>query len=136
MDAKRLLRLAKLLRSVPRKRFDMTIWANGVLCGRPNETKRRCSTSACALGWATTIPSFNKAGLRQTVATGSEELQICYRDYSGYSAATAFFLITHVAAYWLFSPVDCLAKLSREQEAPQQTADRIEQFVKSGVVPE
>lgn len=69
---RRLLKLAAFLMTVPKKAWNYASWAtaekdeNGdkkresvVLPVVPTE----CNTSACALGWATAIPSLRKLGL-------------------------------------------------------------------------
>jgi hypothetical protein len=58
----RLLTLAALLRRVKREQFDMDHWVNPHTWG--GKLDFSCGTSGCVLGWATTIPSFRKAGLR------------------------------------------------------------------------
>lgn len=50
---RRLTKLADLLETIPRKEYDHSRYFNE--CGAP----------ACALGYATTIPSFRKAGFRR-----------------------------------------------------------------------
>jgi hypothetical protein len=57
----RLLRLADFLEALPRKRFDFNHWVGDNWEGKEDLS---CGTTACALGWATTIPSLRKAGLR------------------------------------------------------------------------
>jgi hypothetical protein len=57
----RLLELAKFLRKLPKKRFDYTTWVGENWEGKKDLS---CGTTACALGWATAIPSLRKAGLR------------------------------------------------------------------------
>lgn len=56
---RRLLKLADFLETadLPGK-FDMGSWSEEEESGRP-----KCGTAACAMGWATTIPSFRRAGL-------------------------------------------------------------------------
>lgn len=62
MNKRRLKTLAKFLATkVKPENFHMEAWANVIDNGRP-----ACGTTACALGWATTIPSFRRAGLRLT----------------------------------------------------------------------
>lgn len=58
---KRLLKLADFLDTVPRKKFDLTHWVGQSYVGKLSLS---CGTTACALGWATTIPAFRKLGLR------------------------------------------------------------------------
>lgn len=64
---KRLLKLADFLEKLHadkkrRKQFDYTNWVNRALW--KGKADLSCGTTACALGWATTIPEFRKAGLR------------------------------------------------------------------------
>jgi hypothetical protein len=58
---RRLLLLAKKLESLPRGRFNYDVWVGGDWGGKKDLS---CGTVACALGWATTLPSLRKAGLR------------------------------------------------------------------------
>ena len=51
--ARRLLKLAKFLKTIPDEKFDIGIW----------KTERKCGTVCCAVGWATNIPEFNRLGL-------------------------------------------------------------------------
>jgi hypothetical protein len=83
MNKKRLLKLADLLEKVPPKNFNMDVYADA-----PEEATDRpiCATSACALGWATTIPEFGldlvqSAGmfvLVREIATGDYESAMWY----------------------------------------------------------
>lgn len=55
--ALRLLKLARFLDTLPPERFYFGRWASAVCIDD-------CGTTACAMGWATTIPAFRKLGLR------------------------------------------------------------------------
>ena len=57
----RLLKLADFLDTVPPERFDYARWVGESWQGDPDLS---CGTTACALGWASTIPEFRKLGLR------------------------------------------------------------------------
>lgn len=57
---RRLLRLAELLEKLPPHRFDFGHWAGTDWEGAANLS---CGTTACALGWATSIPAFRRLGL-------------------------------------------------------------------------
>lgn len=57
----RLLKLAAHLDKVRPSRFDFARWAGDDWKGKANLS---CGTTACALGLATTIPSFRRLGLR------------------------------------------------------------------------
>lgn len=61
MNTVRLLMLADRLESVPAPRFDMESWCEGEW--EPGATEFPCGTTACALGYATTIPEFQALGL-------------------------------------------------------------------------
>ncbi len=68
MNKRRLLKLAEFLETaeLPGK-FRMGLWGEEVKGdGRP-----ACGSAACAAGWATTIPSFRRAGLRLHVDRGT-----------------------------------------------------------------
>lgn len=58
---RRLLKLADFLQELPRKRFDYGHWVGDNWGGAADLS---CGTTACAWGWATTIPLFRKLGLR------------------------------------------------------------------------
>lgn len=69
--ARRLLKLANVLDDVPDNRFDMSTWGTPDFLEKP-----ACGTSACALGWATTIPSLRdkrRCGLRLECNTAGDE---------------------------------------------------------------
>ena len=57
---KRLRQLADLLDRVPEEKFDMSRWARHLPPDMDPSKEEECGTSACALGWATTLP-FAKA---------------------------------------------------------------------------
>ena len=58
--AGRLLRLADFLDALPPTRFKFDTWVGGDWGGLPDLS---CGTTACGLGWATTMPEFQKLGL-------------------------------------------------------------------------
>lgn len=57
---RRLLKLADFLEKLPPRRFDFRKWVGDDWGGKPDLS---CNTTACAFGWATTIPSFRRLGL-------------------------------------------------------------------------
>jgi len=134
MNKRRLMTLAKYLEKVPPKRFDMNRWVDGEFCGLDEEPAHdECGTTACAVGWAATIPSFKKAGLKI-----NNRLDPQSGRRKNWAAVQAFFGdISEEQAMWLFSPEDprywCL---SRPKETPKKVARRIVAFVKSdGKIP-
>jgi hypothetical protein len=73
---KRLLVLADFLKTVPKKRFDFKHWVGLDWAGDPKLT---CGTTACALGWATTIPMFKRLGMYLGKAENYVEVGICLK---------------------------------------------------------
>lgn len=63
MNALRLNMLADKLDTVPERKFNMEHWLKGPL-DRFSNDPNFCGSSACALGWGTTIPAFCEQGLR------------------------------------------------------------------------
>jgi len=57
---RRLLALADLLQKLPPKRFDYSHWVGDNWKGSADLS---CGTTACAFGWATTMPSLRRLGL-------------------------------------------------------------------------
>lgn len=81
---KRLLKLADYLYTIPNRKFDLSCW--------------ECGTTACAMGYACKMPSFNRAGLRLIHGTPK------YLIYEGFTAAAEFFGMSKDEAFGLFSP--------------------------------
>lgn len=85
-------------------RFDMEVWGRSDREDFPVD----CRTQACALGFATTIPEFSKAGLNANYFRDprSEErgfaLQPTYLGNTNFAAASAFFDIRYDQALFLF----------------------------------
>ena len=96
---KRLLKLVELLEKLPRKRFDYDHWVGSDWKGKPDLS---CGTTACAFGWATTIPSFRKAGLH--LQSGYDYTDVIFKGRRGFWAASEFFGLSEEEAENLFSP--------------------------------
>jgi hypothetical protein len=96
MNKERLLKLADFLETLPAERFRIRTWAS------PHFTPTDCNTTACACGWATTIPEFADAGLKLEKDCG--ELYLTYNGYKRSEAAARFFEISDYAAEYLFLP--------------------------------
>ena len=73
MNADLLLDLANFLDKLPPERFKYNDWVGKDWGGKLDLS---CGTTACALGWATQIPSIAAKGLRlaQNLVSGSEPL--------------------------------------------------------------
>lgn len=141
---KRLLELADTLDTIPRKRFDFAVWVGDDWQGAPDLS---CGTTACALGWATTIPSLKRAGLRLKRDNGNRWSASDPWMHYGHvvtpntddsmRAAMEVFAITYDDAELLFSPSDpCYdhpkwygKKILEENATPKQVASLIRRFV-------
>lgn len=111
---KRLLKLADFLQTVKPKRFDMGFFATGDL--------HECGTAGCALGWATMVPSFQKAGLY--LDDGMSVRFKGSRVHDSFRVAEKFFDLTEREAENFF--------LRRENhETPKQVARNIRAAVKA-----
>jgi len=115
---KRLLKLADFLLTVPAEQFNMKNWALKEKNGKP-----ACGTVACACGWATTIPSFRKAGFRLVGTEFRPELE--YKGSYQFYAAAKFFDISVVDAEYLFHP----ASYGFYNPKIKTVTDRIKKFV-------
>lgn len=137
---RRLLSLAKFLEKLPRERFDYESWVGDDWKGKEDLS---CGTTACALGWATTIPSLRKAGLRLK-STKSQHGFVTMKDYHGrYWNAPAYatknvFGLNNGEHEWLFVPgssmwdeasQDYIYNLNSNASA-KEVANHIRQFVK------
>jgi hypothetical protein len=131
---KRLLTLAKFLRTVPKKRFKMWTWATGDFCGKVKEPEHNeCGTAACAIGWACTIPSFRRAGLKLTDAEWSikdkpHKIPV-YEEKEEFEAAEEFFgLPAHGRIKGRFVVTYLFG--GHNKNSPIQAAKRIENYIK------
>jgi hypothetical protein len=89
-----------------------------------------CRTTACALGWAASIPSFRRAGfklLMQRSVDGEVQYILHYKGEKYFSAACEFFDIILNDAYLLFSPDHYKLK---DRSNPKIVAKHIRQFIK------
>lgn len=98
MNKKRLMTLIHFMETkVPKEHFDMSLFTNGTA----PTLRKDCGTSACALGWATAIPSFKRAGLAMRSGLPA------YGDAEGFKAASFFFDLIPIECSMLFSNEDC-----------------------------
>ena len=137
MNKERLLVLADFLEtSVPKERFDLDEWVGDVEGDPELDPKtleyKPCGTSACASGWAATIPNFQKAGFVLVVDNG--DLSPSYRGKLGWEAVASFFGLTDCEP-------DCypnngtdlhsifVTQAYKSSPTPKQVAKRIRQVV-------
>jgi hypothetical protein len=106
----RLEKLHAFLGTVKPKKFNFGSWAASK-SGTPDVNV--CGTTACALGWAGTMPEFRKRGLRLEWDTcdGVIEAEVRLPDtddpteyFSGETAGAVFFGLSMREAYYLFIP--------------------------------
>lgn len=129
----RLLKLADFLDTVPRKKFNLYDW----ITKKSDNTAttidhiKKCGFAGCAVGWAMTLPSFKKAGLK---SMGRQQYRFQYGQafsipyYKGkenWFAVAEFFGVVGYDAEELFS-VDSYS----ENATPKMVARRIRKFVK------
>ena len=142
-SARRLLLLADHLDTLPKKRFYYGSWVGDDWKGKADLS---CGTTACALGWATTIPSFRRLGLRMTSRRPPSYADlVAGADLDGYvtapgcsrslSAAQDIFKLSYIEAEFLFIPGGKLDSFPAIQAAPangataKQVARHIRRFV-------
>ena len=147
MNAHRLELVAKKLDENPP--FDFTIWIGQTWKGAEDLS---CGTTACAIGWAATIPELYEAGLRivgvpmQRYAdaavgacarikyVGSETLPSAARS-SSLAAACAVFDLTVQEAEFLFLPGPRAYGLMPGTATAAQVAAHIRAFIQRGGMP-
>lgn len=126
---RRLLKLADFLEKLSRKRFDYSCWVGEDWEGKQDLS---CGTTACALGWATTIPSFRRVGLR--LVAGDVRLRLVAGDVQfgrgvwGTDAAEKFFGITADQAENIFARQH---QIDMATTTPKMVAGWIRRLVKS-----
>ena len=120
---RRLLRLARHLRKVPRDRFRLSTWWR----------KDECGTVACAMGHACEIPEFKKLGLhlgKPEKGIGGAILRFPrFRRQASIQAAALFFGIRGEDAMELFYPYGDGSSLGPDA-TPAQVARHIERWVR------
>ena len=138
---RRLEKLRDFLKTIPPKKFNMEMWMD--LSGIQKEFEKPinanlCGTAGCAVGWATTIPSFRRAGLglyqmKNVWHDQSTGCNVRYLNpktkeyYSDFYGVAIFFGIDYHDAEYLFSPDE----YSRNRKVtPKMVAARINEFLK------
>lgn len=121
MNKKRLRILRDFLRRhADELDIDMGCWADVIRGGRP-----LCGTPACAIGWATTLPSFKRDGLKLRNVPGEMVMPV-YSDDRGWTAVERFFEVNAGAANYMFSPNSEDPDLYVGATAARACADRID----------
>jgi hypothetical protein len=146
MNKERLMLVVKKLEELPPERFNFNVWVGTNWEGDPDLS---CGTTACALGWATTIPELREAGLRLTKAICCTIVCIVFGDQMGVhspndasiSAAKAVFELTNREASFLFVPNVLPSDFDKEdrpgsEATAKEVAAHIKAFVERGGLPE
>jgi hypothetical protein len=136
MNARRLLLLADFLEKLPRKRFYYGSWVGEDWKGKQDLS---CGTTACALGWAATLPSLRRAGLELRMSK-HQNGYVAFRGMRGnrfepghhqsLCAAAKVFAISLDDANQLFA-APYPSRLD-DDATPKQVARHIRKFVKEG----
>jgi hypothetical protein len=116
------VRLIKTCRQSADFKFDLRAWASADKIGLG---RARCNTSACAVGWATTI--FRRQGFKLEAASPvNRNIVPVYKDKRNWEAVQEFFAISDAESSQLFSKD---AYPSDQLNGPVAVADRIESFL-------
>jgi hypothetical protein len=126
---KRLLMLATKLGRVKPERFDYSRWVGEDWEGNDDLS---CGTTACALGWATTMPQFRKLGLKMYFFGENRGGFVKLYPKGGnlgatdsFEAGARVFYLTKDESHRLFSP-----DYGEKDATPKQVAKKIREFVK------
>lgn len=130
---KRLLKLADFLENLPRENFDLDTWWSPAQSHVNNFTKFKknphfCGTTACAAGWACTIPSFKRAGLTVKTTSIAGQFEPAFKKYRAFSALEDFFGIDDYQARQLFES----GYYMFPHDGPRNVSNRIRKLVKTG----
>lgn len=98
LGATRLLKLADKLETIREETFNMGTWAYR------DDPKIKCATSACALGWATTVfPRSLKLVPKYEYDEFAANVQHINSGFEGVAAGEKFFNLSTNDADWIFN---------------------------------
>jgi hypothetical protein len=121
---RRLLKLADFLEKLPRQRFSFHSWVGPEWGGAQDLS---CGTTACALGWACTIPAFQRLGARIEQGEDCVYPDLAWKNrVDTYEVSRGLFGLTFTEHCRLFLPG--WARLG-ENPTPKQVAKRLRDFV-------
>ena len=122
---RRLMVLAEFLRTVPRKRFNLESWVDDEYPPVLDPENPECGSTACAVGWATTIPEFQALGLYLSVVNG-----VLFPVFGGWErlhAVVCFFGLTIAEGEHLF--FDSSYSHLEEMQGTKVVIERIEELI-------
>lgn len=136
MNRERMTILRDHLRdNVKDEKFNLATWAGNDNCPWAGKQDLSCGTTACAMGHAVTIPSFQELGLRLEPFQSKYATQFGRIAFDGkfdFDAAAAFMDISLEEAEYLFDPgqypndedtsrLEVVGRLTEVLEAPSET---------------
>ncbi len=125
MNTKRLLKLADILDTIERKKFDISYFTNG---NNINE----CGSTACALGHAGYDKSFRRAGFKTNALSDRVTYKVGNETLENFHAAACFFDIDYFDATILFGDnTHENYGMYAEEVTPKIVAKKIRKFVKA-----
>ncbi len=124
----RLYLLADFLEKLPPSRFDFAVWVGSNWKGKPDLS---CGTTACALGWAATIPEFRKLGLGLNKNRYGAPFLLNGTAASPFTVGHEIFGLDGNAVQTLFHPQDDESQEYGlpDDSTPAQVANQIREFV-------
>lgn len=127
---KRLQKLADFLKIVDEAQFDLRDWrSDGFDMDNPEHSS--CGSTACAVGWACTIPEFRAEGL--TIGgSGSPSYRTEAVTYEHWYAVQAFFGLSCGESYELFSALEYEDDSGKVIATPADVIKRIEDLLVKG----
>lgn len=129
---RRLLSLAVLLEKLPNNKFDYGSWVGE---NWKEGNTNLCGTTACAFGWATTIPALKRVGLKLKKHNGGYPTVVTMDGlgcnlHSAEKAAKKVFGLNVQEFEYLFVP-DFVNKSLGSDATAKQVAKHIRKFVKA-----
>lgn len=135
MNIERLTRLRNFLRdNVKDERFNLATWAGNDKIEWGGLRDLSCGTTACAMGWATTIPEFQALGLKlvrqpDTISGEFYPPTIEFEGETHFHAAARFCGISDSEAEYLFNPS---SYGDEDQTTKDEVVERITDFIDNG----
>ena len=128
----RLLFLAAFLDTVNEDKFDLGSWRDSPYSSSITDSVliHECRSTACAVGWACSLPEFQELGLKFEIHHPIYMDQYGVQIY-GWDAVESFFDLEPLEAQHLFSDLTYL----RMPKTSNAVASRIREFVKTRFVP-
>lgn len=122
VNKERLEILADFLAKVPVNHFDLSSWICRSSITQEDLIQHKCGTSACAVGWACTIPEFMEQGLSM-----HQSGLPMFKGMSSWDAAEGFFGLIYDEAIALFSSESYMP----DENGPEEVAFRIRMFLEN-----